>query len=425
MALSAASLHAVYAPELGRLETGKPWTISAALRGFYDDNWSCTPRSQASGTKTDSWGAEARPYIGLNFPMEQTFVGFSYLNSSRYYEAREQANHEPWDFTHEATLKFDHAFSPRYRVGMHDSFLYGQEPDTSGVTTMTQRADMSYIHNNASVNFDGALTEQLLLSVSYNNGFWKYFDSGEASYSAKLDRMEHAIQLVPKWQVHPDLVVLGGYTCNLASYTGGNYVNTTNNYVNGTNNITRFRSEDRDSVSHVFFLGGDYDITGQLRASARGGVQYSSYQNQNGQDQWTPYVDCSLSYTYTVGSHADLGFKHTMSATDMVASDGSRPTLDQEASAIYLNISHQFSPKLTGNLLAQYQFSTFHGGAANNESEQYFLLGLYVNYRLNPFLSLEGGYNYDYLTSDYKPIAGVDSRGYDRNRVFLGIRATY
>ena len=115
-----------------------------------------------------------------------------------------------------------------------------------------------------------------------------------------------------------------------------------------------------------------------------------------------------------------------MSATDMVASDGTRPTLDQEASVIYLNIDHQFSPKLTANLLAQYQFSSYHGGGADNLGEQYFLLGLYVNYRLNPFLSLEGGYNYDYLVSDYKDkVTNVDNRGFDRNRVFLGIRATY
>ena len=422
MALGAASLNAMYAPELGRLETSKPWTVSAALRGFYDDNWSCYPRSQASGINTGSWGFEARPYIGLNFPMEQTFFGFSYLNSSRYYEARDHANGEPWDFAHEVTLKFDHVFSPRYRVSVNDTFTYGQEPDTTGIITAQRRGDLSYIHNAAAVNFFGTLTEQFGVTASYNNGLWNYFDSGADSYSAKLDRIEQSIPVALRWQAQPDLVAMVGYTLNLASYTG-------NSYIDQANGST-FRSEDRDSISHVFFLGGDYDINGQLRASARGGVQYTTYQNRNGEDQWTPYADCSLSYTYTVGSHADLGFRHTMSATDLAVANGTSPTLDQEASAIYLNIDHQFSPKLSANLLAQYQFSTFHSGAANNFDEQYFLLGLYANYDISDLFSMpvrtfsvEAGYNFDYLTSGFKQ-GGIDLRGYDRNRIFLGFRAS-
>lgn len=414
MALSAASSHAIYAPELSRIETGKPWTVSASLRGFYDDNWATAPKSFTG--KKDSWGFEARPYVGLNFPMDQSFLGLSYLNSSRFYEARERMNANAWDFTHEFGLKFDHAFSPRYRIGVRDSLLYGQEPDTSGLVSLPGRADVSYLRNTALINFFGQLTPELGISLDYQNTLVDYLGG---IYSPLLDRMEHHIPVALHWQVKPELVAVVGYTLGLVNYTGDAQIDPINNPA--------WRSDSRDSLSHSFFVGGDYDITGLWRASARVGATYTDYVNDPaGETQLTPYVDASTSYSYAVGSRAELGFKHTLIPTDNggLVAGAARPTLDQEVSSIYLNVNHQITPKLYGNVLVQYQFGSFHGGAADSTDEQFLMLGLYLTYRINQFLSLETGYNYDKLMSDWT-IGGVDQRSYDRNRVFFGVRGTY
>jgi hypothetical protein len=203
----------------------------------------------------------------------------------------------------------------------------------------------------------------------------------------------------------------------VANYTG-------NGQLDPIGNPT-WVSNYRDTVSHTFFAGGDYDISSLLRASLRAGASYTDYVNDPAADNGlTPYVDASLSYSYMVGSHADLGFKHTMIATDLAATGGAGPTTDQEISSVYLNVNHQFTPKLSGNVLVQYQFGSMHGGGANNTDEQFLMLGLYLTYRINQYLSVETGYNYDKLVSDWT-IGGVDIRSYDRNRVFLGVRGTY
>ncbi|MBI5383364.1 MAG: outer membrane beta-barrel protein [Verrucomicrobia bacterium] len=416
VALSASSLHALYAPELSRIETGKPWTVSASLRGFYDDNWATFPDISTAPDKA-TWGFEARPYLGFNFPMEQTFVGISYLNSSRFYEVRNKPGVDPWDFTHEATLRFDHAFSPRYQLKVRDVFTYGQEPDTSGIISAPRRADASYVHNSANINFLGQFTERIGGSISYNNQLWDYHSTGRASYSALLDRVEHQIPVDIRWQVKPELVALLGYTFNMVNYTGDDFLE----LAPGT-----FRSSDRDSLGHLFWVGADYDVTAQLRAGARVGAQYTTYEQASSEDQMTPYVDMHATYTYAVGSTAELGFRHTISATDIAAADAgnNHPTLDQEASAVYLNLNHQFTPKLSANVMVQYQFSTLHSGLANDVNENILLLGLFLDYKLNQHLAVEAGYNYDWLGSDWR-VGGVDPRSYDRNRVFLGIRATY
>jgi len=88
--VSAVGLQAVDAPGLTRLETAKWWTVSAALRGFYDDNYYTAPKDQAQS----SLGFEITPYVAANFPREQTYIGVSCQYSARYYADREDNN---WD----------------------------------------------------------------------------------------------------------------------------------------------------------------------------------------------------------------------------------------------------------------------------------------------------------------------------------------
>jgi hypothetical protein len=49
----------------------------------------------------------------------------------------------------------------------------------------------------------------------------------------------------------------------------------------------------------------------------------------------------------------------------------------------------------------------------------FYLLGLNLEYRFNSNFSADVGYNYDRLESD------LGGRSFDRNRVYLGITATY
>src|SRR4029077_13035228 len=69
-----ASLHAVYAPDLGSsIASTKMWTVSGTLRGFFDDNY-----TTASGSGRGSYGFEVSPSIALNVPLQQTELGMRY-----------------------------------------------------------------------------------------------------------------------------------------------------------------------------------------------------------------------------------------------------------------------------------------------------------------------------------------------------------
>src|SRR4051794_40366494 len=84
VALGVSGLHAASGPNLSAAEATKPWSISAALRGFYDDNYTTSPNP----TRRDSFGYEVTPSVSLNLPLENTFIGASYEYSLLYYEDR-------------------------------------------------------------------------------------------------------------------------------------------------------------------------------------------------------------------------------------------------------------------------------------------------------------------------------------------------
>ncbi|HTD68728.1 MAG TPA: hypothetical protein VK846_19580, partial [Candidatus Limnocylindria bacterium] len=68
LALGAVSLHALD-PEMTRQQTGRPFSLSATVRGFYDDNINTSPRDEQ-----ESFGLELSPSAHLNLPLEQTFI---------------------------------------------------------------------------------------------------------------------------------------------------------------------------------------------------------------------------------------------------------------------------------------------------------------------------------------------------------------
>src|ERR1035438_411296 len=58
-------------------DNGRFWSVSATLRGFYDDNINTIPSNQPlpPGYSRGSTGWEVSPAVFLNFPLDQTSIG--------------------------------------------------------------------------------------------------------------------------------------------------------------------------------------------------------------------------------------------------------------------------------------------------------------------------------------------------------------
>src|SRR5436190_15268647 len=95
-ALGATGLHS--APIAGLTEEGgKNWSVSATLRGFYDDNFN-TVRSGPE--KQDAFGFEISPSVAAGFQWPQTTLSLSYVYSFKYYDHKPLDNSTKYDQSH-------------------------------------------------------------------------------------------------------------------------------------------------------------------------------------------------------------------------------------------------------------------------------------------------------------------------------------
>lgn len=405
------------APTLSPQELSKMWSIAASMRAFYDDNYNTAPRGMAN----DSFGFEIQPTFSLNLPLEQTYIGFKVDYSYRWYE---DSRAPKTDHTINLTTTVNHAFSERYKVSLTDSLALAEEDtilDTSPGVVAPLRTQGTNFRNRIGLDFTGNLTEALSAVLGYANTFYDYRQDGIASRSALLDRLEHEFTGSLRWQAKPTTVVLVGYTFDLTDFTSTDLIQV--GVPAAIPPIPQVTPSSRDSLSHSGFVGIDHTFSAQLSGSIRGGYQYSKFPHAlPGQSDKAsnPYVDASGTWTYTRGSYVQVGVRHSRQKTDIAIQPGSAlPTLDQESTVAYGSINHQFTGRLAGGILGQAQWGVFNQGGANKLTEDYYLLGVSLTYRINQYLVAESGYNYDLLRTD------ITGRGYHRDRIYLGLRAAY
>lgn len=430
VALAAASVQAQnLAPAAGSQEATKPWSISATLRGFYDDNYATAP----NWAERDSFGFEVSPSASLNLIRDQTALGLNYVYSMRWYEDRDDAGLPSADHAHQFNAKLSHAFTPRFKLDLSDSLVYAQEPElvesaSTGIPSTFLRGDGDVFRNYAQISLSAGITEKITAVLGYQNEYYDYDDDGLNSRSALLDRMEHRANANLRFVVLPQTVAVAGYQYEVVDYNADDPIGVP---------PFLYSSEERNSHSHYFYGGIDQGITPTLNASIRAGAQFTEYDDLNvikqlnpdqEDDGWAPYVDANMTWLYMPGSYAQLGVRHQIAQTDVgfiaTANTPFSPNLDAESTSVYGSISHRIFGGLIASAVASYQHSTYDVDRGDEAADDYFMVGVNLTYEINKFLAVEAGYNFDYLDSELDS-GTQDFRSFQRNRVYVGVRGTY
>ena len=82
------------------------------------------------------------------------------------------------------------------------------------------------------------------------------------------------------------------------------------------------------------------------------------------------------------------------------ASSTGQITQNQQSTVVSASVNQEITAKLMASIIGTVQFSQFNQGAYNNDTEQFYSMGLNLNYTFNQHLSAEVGYNLDDLQSD-------------------------
>ena len=397
--------------------TDKPWSISGTLRGFYDDNYNTQPSGPA---KLASWGIEVRPRGDISYSDGPNTITASYIYDLRDFFSRPG---NKLDQSHDFELFANHNFSERYSLDFEESFVDSQEPEVIDQSlSLPLRANGDNLRNSASVNFHAEVTPLLGFVLGYENTWYHYnghnsTPTGFFSYATLLNRFEHLVTLNSRWHVMEQTVAILGYQFTAIDYTSGGPIG------------GGFTASSRNNYTHNVYVGIEHNFRSDFEIAGRVGFQASDYYNYNAPagvphpDTITPFVDFSANWTYNPDGVLTVGFRYSKNQTDVTGSGGAgQLTQDQESASVFATITQKLtplSPNLTASATAEFQNSQFNGGLANNLDDKFYLLGLNLSYQFNHYLSGEVGYNFDELSSD------LGGRSYQRNRIYVGVTATY
>jgi Putative beta-barrel porin 2 len=386
----------------------KSWTVSAALRGFYDDNANTTERDEI-----DTFGIQISPTISFTLPLDQTTVSLLYNFDYKWYDESPNAGDDQDTQTHTIAASLLHAFNERTTMNLRDTFIIGSELDVVGQPSDVRGQQLSgdNIRNEGVARVTHQFTPLFGIEAGYANALFDYDD--DIAYGRFVDRIEQRINLDTRWTLANNSVLLVGYAFEAGCYTADMIISPINAPV-----VT---SGDRDYVSHYGYAGLEHTFSPDLTGSLKAGARFTDYY-QSAEDESTvrPYLDGSLRYTYAQDCDVKVGLSYDQSATDAFSIDSTGSfTTDTDTAVIYAQLSHAITPDLTGNLLGQFQSSTYNGGTLDGDTDQLYILSAGLEYRFNRHVSTTLSYHFDHSESDQV------GRSYDRNRVFLGAVFTY
>jgi hypothetical protein len=416
VAAGAAGMQSVFADDSIPAPSPKIWSVSATLRGFYDDNYS------TANTKKGSFGIELTPSASINASLPQTDIGFRYTYGLYWYQERQILGQNAIDQTHQVDFWLDHAFNERWKTTVSDTLAVGQEPEllnpSGGGNPVPFRVNGNNLGNHFNATLDTQWTRQFSTSLHYQNDFYDYQNTGwdpttdTASLAGLLNRVDQNIGFDLQWHFQPETMAFVGYSFDWVNYTSDELISAP---------PYNYHSDSRNSYTHQVHVGLQHQFTANLGGTISAGAQYTDSYNDplDNSGSWSPYANISLNYTYLPGSYVQVGFSQNVNSTYVaqVASNGSL-TQYQESSTIFGSVNHRFTEKLLGSAIAQYIYSDFHDGGSLGPDVQY-SLGLNLSYQFNHYLSADIGYNYDKLRSD------VIGSAYERNRYYIGLTATY
>jgi hypothetical protein len=419
LALGTSVLNAVENKVLNSLQSDKPWSVSASLRGFYDSNISSTPK----GTEQESSGFQINPTINYGIAGEQTSLNLGYYLAANWYDNPYPTWSGPWELTQTMEAALSHTFSPRVDVNVKDSFVIGQEPDVLQVANSpfatSQTINGSNKRNYASLNLNLQATTLLGFQVGYGNLLYNYDDSGPTSNSALLNRMENSVHLDSRWTLQPQTVGIIGYMFSDVNYTADEVIGAVTFVPPGTNVLVAVPvfSDRRNSRGNTFYVGAEHTFTPDISGKLNVGAQIFDYYNDpTASTKISPYVQGSLTYMYRTASSLQAGIALQRSPTDAFNSQGLSYVLDAETLVLYGAWVHEIIPHLSGNLNGSFQAQKFNGGSLNDEYGYYYRVGLGLSYEFTKLMSASVGYNWD-QADNYAP--------YNRNRVYIGLTAAY
>ena len=362
-------------PTIQEMET-KPLVFGVGINAGYDTNVNTTATDEV-----DSFYTGGQLSLDYRYVTERTVFSIGGSGGATYYF--DQADGFD-DVLYSGRLggSLTHAITDR--LSIDDKFYVGYDFDPNfiyGASTNRRNDEYIYAFNTLSVNY--LWTDRLSTSTGVTVGATMY---DEDAISATEDRYEYGANQLIRYALSEQTGARAEYRFRYADYDSG-----------------------ISSTSHIVTGGLDHQFDENTMLLAMAGVEF--YDNDLRGEQTKPYVELGLTRVLTdevsIRWANRLGFENV--GVGVYQSNYSyRSNLD---------VTYQLTEKLSTFIGGTYIYTDYDGNPGDTQNLLEGRVGM--NYALTPVLGLGLTYSYTNLDSDN------DELGYERQRVNLGLNATF
>lgn len=392
-AVSAQGLYSI-APNDDEADSSLPLTYIVGASVGYDNN----PTPLFNGGDNDG-AAYGSVFAQANFTSvspQTTWDFFARIGARFYFSAIDGNDINSTNYDARVGVNFTHRFSERLRFSSRNFVAYETEPDFDFGLVGGQR-EGQYFRYSSENSVGYRWSDRLATQTGVNFSGVIYDELADSDFTRIGLRHDF------RYRLSPATVVTAGYRYAVVDADNGG-----------------------ESDSH-FFLGGiEHRISPVSAIVLRAGAQINN--PDNGDSRTRPFVEASLRSQLTQQLSLNSFVRYSNEAYNRGLTDGGTPPqqfLFEQSQTLRVGARFNYSlnPRVSLFGGVSYIFTDYEdivtpvGGDEGNES----ILNLSVggSYRLTDNLYLTGSYNFTTAFSDF------DGREYDRNRVQVGIQATF
>lgn len=390
----AGMLLALLAPVVIAASTESPVHLNNRLRLGYDDN---IYQEDDNRDPNSSFRIIEEIEMLVNLNLERTYMGLRYRPSLIWYEDRVP---DDIDFLNDMDFNLTHNFSPSLALSLNDTLRAGQLPELQDEGFVVRQNDDN-IYNSGLATLSYSFRPETRLDLSGRFILLEYLeDTVYANGEVEDHRNDNYYSVV------------GGLTLRqqLASRTTVmgdlRYQTLTYDEADANNN--------RDAITGFAGLGLEQTFSPQLLGTLRAGVEQRQYDDEDYDDNTSPYGELSATFLPTPATRLTASASYSIYESDVAA------YLSQDRAYLSLSLAHDFTTKLSFYLSGAYALSSYEADYALDETltdadENSYLVSARLAYRLNRINWIEAGYQFVMLDSDV-----LNRESYDRNRFDVG-----
>ncbi len=369
------------APAGGDRFQGKRFRTTVSVRTGYDTNVYTAPDDAEIEESLFSGVSGAFTY---NFGNQRTQLSLGATAGADYYF---DVSDDELFYNFGLNLGVTHLLTPRLTVGFSTNTTYQSQPDFS-IAFASTRQSGEYFYSSNRVFGTYLWTPKLQTVTGYTLGFILYDESGIASTG---DRMEHNFSQEFRFLWTPTTTVIGEYRYGFSSFD-----------ENSAN----------DNQSHFALVGLDHRFSPSSSMTSRVGAQFTTFDADEAEDVTVPYAE--FSFNYQAGDRTLLSWYNRLGLEQSEL----RTANERYTYRTGLAVRQGFTARLNGKLGAYYSHDEY-SGTGEDFSDDSIDISTSLEYLFSRLFSVAVGYQYSSV------FGSTDDRGYDRNKFYLSLNASF